>query len=377
MGFGIVERDKMIYTKKRVIKVPIIDNGGLLHSTLKEHKEVTNAAHRAYRNRLRIISNCSDRERRTRLRLMISRLLARYIRTRCKLVSRGNLNYSGMNTIDHPIKEFLKRGKNRKRPPRFRRMDLRIKFNQIRVHLDAPNPEVEIAFRREDNRKGSDFHTFKILGSKRYFNRFEDMSPTGAYMTLKKGRIWLSIVMSKEVVCLDPKAMIGLDAGMYSNKSVWIGQLINADGTARGPAIRIPAEIDEITASKQLIAYAKEHNAGLAVEDLKTLNRSRSGMRFGIPTAKFTNALVTACEDNATPLYQVNARGTSSTHWKCYKPLERPKDERGWDFAICHTCGEELSADENAAMNIAIRGWTSYEDNSNRHSSTSDYSWGS
>ena len=73
--------------------------------------------------------------------------------------------------------------------------------------------------------------------------------------------------------------------------------------------------------------------------------------------------MIRACEDNAIPLYQINPRGTSSTHWKCYLPLERPKDERGWDFAICHTCNEEFSADENAAMNIALLGLKERTDN--------------
>ncbi len=344
------------YDRKRVMKVPINDHDGQLYAMMKEYKTLANESHRFYRSRLKVIATCTNKERTTKLRLQISRLIARYIRERAVLCSRTNMNYSGMNTIDHPIKEFLNRKKNRKRPPRFRKMGLRIKFSGIRVHLEAASPAVEIAFMRSDKRKGSEFHTYRMLGSKRYIDRFEG-EPSGAYMTFKNGRVWLSIIFSKTVECRPPKSILGLDAGMYSNKSAWIGQKLSASGEADHPVIRIDADSSPIDAAKQLVAIAKEHKAGIAIEKLKSLNRSRSGDRFGIATSKYSQALVKECENHAIPLYEVDAKNTSRLHHKCRTPLERPKDERGWDFAICHHCNEEMSADENAAMNIAIRGW--------------------
>ena len=292
----------------------------------------------------------------------MKRLIYAYTNKRLQLVPRGSFNQTAQNSIDAPINEFLKRKGNRKRPPRFRRLDTRLRDREISVDLDAYYPEAHIGFRGEF-RKGPILKPYRILCSTRYKNRFEDMQQTNAYMTMKNGRIWLAITYVEMVECEDPKAILGIDAGMYSNKSAWIGQLINADGTASVPVVRIDAEVSPEDAAKQLIAICKEHSAGISVEKLKQLNRRRSGLRFGIPTAKYTNALVKACEDNTIPLYQVNPRGTSSTHYKCRRSLERPKDERGWDFAICHHCNEEFSADENAAMNIALLGLKERTDN--------------
>lgn len=339
------------------MRVPIIDHDNMLYKMLLENKKQLNAAHKFYRNRLRIISTIENKDRKYKATARLKRLIYRYANERLKLISRSSFNQTAQNSIDAPIQEFNKRKGNRKRPPRFRRMDTRLRECDVRIDLDAITPVAHIGFRGEF-RKGSILRPYRILGTDRYFERFEDMQQTNAYLSFKKGRMWLSIVYSQEVICNKPKAILGIDAGMYSNKCAWIGQLINANGEASYPAIRIPADVSPIDASKQLIAICKEHNAGLSVENLKQLNRKRSGLRFGIPTSKYSQSLITACEDNAIPLYQINPRGTSRTHWKCQssRPLERPKDDRGWDFAICHTCNEELSADENAAMNIALLG---------------------
>ena len=352
----------MIYRRTRVMRVPIIDHDGQLLAMLKENKKYLNEAHKFYRKRVRIASTIEDEDRRFEFSKRVKRLIYAYTNKRLQLVPRGSFNQTAQNSIDAPINEFLKRKGNRKRPPRFRRLDTRLRDREICVNLDADSPVAHIGFRGEF-RKGPILKPYRILCSTRYKKRFEDMQQTNAYMTMKNGRIWLGVTYVEIVECDGPKAILGIDAGMYSNKSAWIGQLINADGTASFPVVRIDAEVSPDDAAKQLIAICKEHNAGLSVENLKQLNRKRSGLRFGIPTAKYSNALIRACEDNAIPLYQINPRGTSSTHWKCYLPLERPKDERGWDFAICHTCNEEFSADENAAMNIALLGLKERTDN--------------
>ena len=346
----------MIYKRTRVMRVPIIDHDGQLLAMLKENKKYLSEALKFYRNRVRIASTIENGDHRHKFGLHVKRLIAAYVRRRLQLVSRNNFNQTGKNSIDAPITEFLRRKGNRKRPPRFRRLDTRLKDKDIRIDLDAITPVAHIGFRGEFRKKAI-FKPYRILCSTRYKKRFEDMQQTNAYMTMKNGRIWLGITYVKIVECFPPKAILGIDAGMYSNKSAWIGQLINADGTAYLPVVRIDAEVSPEDAAKQLIAICKEHSAGLSVEKLKQLNRKRSGERFGLPTAQYTKALERACEDNAIPLYQVNPRGTSSTHYKCKSPLERPKDvKRGWDFAICHHCNEEFSADENAAMNIALLG---------------------
>ena len=345
----------MIHRRTRVMRVPIVDHDGQLLAMLKENKKYLNEAHKFYRNRVRTASTIEDEDRKKEFTKKVRRLIYAYANKRLQLIPRSSFNQTAQNSIDAPINEFLKRKGNRKRPPRFRRLDTRLRDCDIRVDLNAGSPVAHIGFRGEF-RKGPILKPYKILCSIRYKKRFEDMQQTNAYMTMKNGRIWLGITYVKIVECFPPKAILGIDAGMYSNKSAWIGQLINADGTATTPIVRIDSEVSPEDAAKQLIAVCKEHSAGISIENLKQLNRKRSGERFGLPTSKYSNALIRACEDNAIPLYQVNPRGTSSTHHKCYQPLERPKDERGWDFAICHTCNEELSADENAAMNIALLG---------------------
>ena len=350
----------MIYNKKRVMKVPIKDDGTLKEMIL-EHKIVTKNALKFYRNRIRFVSKV-DRldERRHRIINKINCAVERKITKDSTLMGLGTKHLTAWSTVWAPINEFMKRGGNRKRTPRFRRMDLRLASHEVRIHLDAVTPSVEIGFRKSTGR-GVNFRSFTIKGSQRYFDRFRDMDQTCAYLSFKKGRVWICFVFSQEVHCIIPQTFLGLDAGMHGNKNVWYPALVDRDGTILSDVAPNPvkADVDPQSAARHLIDLAKEHNACITIENLTSLGRNQAGKSNKLSLGEYRNALVIACEDNVVPLVKINPKHTSQ---RCHQCDYVSRKNRIKTLFNCQECEFEGHADENAAINIARLGPAKYNE---------------
>ena len=342
----------MKYERKRVMRVPIKDQDNALKQMLLDHKNGTNNALRFYRKRIRIIASVKDKDRQHKMKKKVCCLIEAKIKRDYPTLPRGSVNLTTQNSVGKPIQEFLKREGNRKRPPRYRRMDLRLRQSHCCVDLNASNPIIEIGF-QNIGRQGVTMREFQLQGSQRYFDLFKEREHTVTYLNFKEGRIWANMVFSDIVVCKEPQAFIGLDAGMYSNKDAWVANILDTAGNTANYPVHIKADEDPKQAAQAIIKLAKEHNAAIVIENLKSLNRSRSGNRWGIPTAKYMTSLEEACVNNAIAFYRVDPRDTSRLHSVCNEPLYRPKDDRGWKYAWCPHCQIEVEADEDAAISIA------------------------
>ena len=265
----------MIHKRKRVMKVPLKGDVSSLIEMIREHKDATNGALKFYRNRIRAAATVAVSDPRwRRMTNQLNRLIERKVTNDTTLIGKSSKHLTAMSSFKRPINEFTKRKGNRKRPPRFRRMDLRLEQNEVRVDLDAYNPNVLIGFRKEVGR-GVVLHPFDIRGSQRYFDKFKHMDQTVAYLSYKKGRVWISLVFSEEVTCVTPQTFLGLDAGMYSNQNVWYPSLVDRDGVLMDNVALSPvpsdADVDPAMATRPLIELAKENNAAIVTEKLKTL----------------------------------------------------------------------------------------------------------
>ena len=78
----------MKYERKRVMRVPIIDHDNMLYEMLLENKQQLNAAHKFYRNRLRIISTIEDDDRKYKATARLKRLIYKYANSRLKIDSK-------------------------------------------------------------------------------------------------------------------------------------------------------------------------------------------------------------------------------------------------------------------------------------------------
>ena len=360
----------MIYRRQRALKVPIIDKDGMLMAMLKDHKSVTNEALKFHRDEIRKMVTIEDIDKQAEFRTSIQRKIYARAQARFKYIPKMSFNITCVNSINEPIKEYAKRTRKYKklleknpnakkqkiRPPRFRRMDLRLRNYHFRVDLDAAIPIVQIGFRPEDG-SGVELHPFAIQGSQRYFDKFRnrDTKNTIAFLSYKKGRFWISLVFMEEVNCRHPQNFLGLDAGMYSNLNVWYPTLVDSRGIIIKSSADHPVSAgdDPRLGAIRLVKFAKKNNAAVITEDLKELNRSRSGKRFGIPLAKYIRELKLVCEDYAVPLLDIAPRYTSQM---CSSCEHTHKDNRDGIKFLCLKCGHEDHADVNASINIARKG---------------------
>lgn len=113
-----------------------------------------------------------------------------------------------------------------------------------------------------------------------------------------------------------------------------------------------------------LIAKAKQHGAGLAVEDLNPDFQVRGGMvvsRF----QKFDHILAYKCKFEGVPFRRVFAAYSSIICPACGENMYRSQDRQ---HVSCPACGYEGHADQSAAVNIARRAlyrkadWESYRE---------------
>lgn len=113
--------------------------------------------------------------------------------------------------------------------------------------------------------------------------------------------------------------------------------------------------------SKSLVATAKHSRKALAVEDLKGI-RERSEtvfsreMRWLMGNWSFDQLrqfLGYKAEAAGVPLVSVDPRNTSRTCSKCGH-CEKANRKSQAKF-LCLSCGFELNADANAAINIGVR----------------------
>jgi len=101
--------------------------------------------------------------------------------------------------------------------------------------------------------------------------------------------------------------------------------------------------------AKDIVAKAKKHKAGVAMEDLTFRSHTKQWL---IPRYKLKCAIQTLCERKGIPFKLVNPRNTSITCNKC--GATNKTNRNGKDFK-CKKCGYTCNADFNAAVNIARR----------------------
>jgi len=104
------------------------------------------------------------------------------------------------------------------------------------------------------------------------------------------------------------------------------------------------------TVAKEIVAKAKKHKAGVAMENLTFQSQTK---RWLIPRYKLMIAVKTLCERKGIPFKLVPPRNTSITCPKCgYINAENRNGER----FNCRKCGYQADSDIAAAMNIAAIG---------------------
>lgn len=109
-------------------------------------------------------------------------------------------------------------------------------------------------------------------------------------------------------------------------------------------------------ASRAIISFAQEHNAGIKLEDLKGI-RDRAKVTHSFKNSlhswsyyQLTQLISYKAKLLGIPVIYVNPAYTSKDCSRCYKQGNR----NGKSFK-CHECGHVDHADVNAAFNIALR----------------------
>jgi len=105
----------------------------------------------------------------------------------------------------------------------------------------------------------------------------------------------------------------------------------------------------------EIVKLAEQHNAFIAIEDLKGLKNARGNRKSNrkakrMPYRRFRVALESVAGQNHRLVVAVHPRGTSHICSRCGS-----KGVRKEATFKCPSCGYEANADRNASVNIAIR----------------------
>jgi len=234
--------------------------------------------------------------------------------------------------------------------------------------------------------------TYKLCYVERWHGKYEGWKPKEARLVLKDGRLWLKVVVEREVPLIEPEGTLGVDVN-YTNITLSDGTRLELDAFKRAHGFKIEAERiqkkhrrswryirairDRIRAlgrrarniimdtcrkvALEVVRHAYETRKAIVLEDLTGLKEAnKRGKKTRVWRARLAlwayRELQKWIEWKArlygVPVFKVSPRGTSSTCPNCGSKLRDVGNRR----LKCPVCGLEEDRDLMAALNLGMRG---------------------
>ena len=234
--------------------------------------------------------------------------------------------------------------------------------------------------------------TYKLCYVERWHGRYEGWKPKEARLVLKDERLWLKVIVEREVPLIEPEGTLGVDVN-YTNITMSDGTRLELDAFKRAHGFKIETEriqkrhrrswryvravrnriralgkrarnIITDTCRKvalEVVRYAYEARKAIVLEDLTGLKETnRRNKKTRVWRARLTlwayRELQKWIEWKArlygVPVFKVSPRGTSSTCPNCGSRLRDVGNRR----LKCPVCGLEGDRDLVAAINLGMRG---------------------
>jgi len=232
--------------------------------------------------------------------------------------------------------------------------------------------------------------SFKLVYVERWHGRYRDWKPKEARLVVKDGRIWLKVVVEKDIPLVETEGFLGVDVN-YANVTLSDGTRIEIPAFKRAHGLRIEAERIQKRHGKrwryvkdvrhriralharsrnviidacrkvglEVARRAYEARKTIVLEDLtglrNSVNRKSQLWRVRLSLWAYRELqkwIVWKARLYGVPVLVVNPRGTSSTCPKCGARLAASGGRR----LRCTSCGFEEDRDLIAAMNLEMRG---------------------
>jgi len=234
--------------------------------------------------------------------------------------------------------------------------------------------------------------TYKLRYVERWHEQYGGWKPKEARLALKDGRLWLKVVVEREVPLIKPEGTLGVDVN-YTNITMSDGTRLELDAFKRAHGLKIEAERIQkkhrrswryIKAVKnrikvlgrrakniitdacremalEVVRHTYETRKAIVLEDLTSLKEANRKGRMG-RTWRSRLALWAYRELQkwiewkarlyGVPVFKVSPRGTSSTCPNCGSKLRGVGNRR----LRCPICGLEGDRDLIVALNLGMRG---------------------
>jgi len=234
--------------------------------------------------------------------------------------------------------------------------------------------------------------TYKLRYVERWHGRYEGWKPKEARLVFKDERLWLKVVVEREVPLIEPEDTLGVDVN-YTNITLSDGTRLELDAFKRAHGLKIEAERIQkrhrrswryvkavrsrikalgrrarntiIDACRKIglevARRAYEAHMAIVLENLTGLKEAnRKSRKARTWRSRLTlwayRELQKWIEWKArlygVPVFKVSPRGTSSTCPKCGSRLKSVGNRR----LRCPNCGLEEDRDLIAAINLGMRG---------------------